>query len=265
MKRTLRMSAGVLAGLGLLAVGTWILSRSIGTHETRFQGKPVRYWSDQLANHDAVASNEAAAVVYSKIVPHLTNQMFTDTNDSKFRQSVIDELNTLPGIQIDSLDAVARRAQAVTDLGSLGPSAKSAAPALLEALKGTDDAMCAAAATALAKIQVDAATAVPALIGCLIDRKGHGRPDVVDALGEYGPPAKAAVPMLVTLLKDRSSKDLIKAVPHALRRIDPEAAAAAGVRAPAPKPAPSQPSVPPSSAAAAGSPPPSTSSNSPPK
>ena len=258
-----RMTASVVAGLGVLAGGTWVLSRALGAHEARFQGKPVRYWSEQLAKHDAAASNEAAAVVYSTIVPHLTNQMVTDTNDSKFRQSVIDELNTLPGIQIDYVDAVGRRAQAVSDLGSLGPSAKSAAPALLVALKGDDDVMCAAAATALAKIQVDAETAVPALIGSLVDRRGHGRPDVVDALGEYGPPAKAAVPMLVKLLKDRSSKDLVKAVPQALRRIDPEAAAAAGVRAPSPQPAPSQPPRPPSGAAGGGSPPPSTNASAP--
>ncbi|HXP60253.1 MAG TPA: hypothetical protein VN829_07165 [Dongiaceae bacterium] len=265
MKRMQRMTAGVLAGLGVLAVGTWILSRAIGTHEARFQGKPVLYWSEQLANHDAAASNEAALVVYSKIVPQLTNQMFTDTNDSKFRQSVIDELNTLPGIQIDYVDAIGRRARAVNDLGSLGPSAKSAAPALLVALKGNDDVMCAAAAGAVAKIRVDPETAVPALIGCLVDGRGHGRPDVVDALGEYGPPAKAAVPMLVKLLKDRSSKDLVKAVPQALRRIDPEAAAAAGVRAPSPQPAPSQPPRPPSAAAGEGSPPPSTNASAPSK
>jgi len=232
----LRISAGVLAGLGVLAAGTWILGRAIGTHKTVYEGKSIYYWSDQLTNRDAAASNKAAAIVYSQILPHLTNQMFSDTNDSKLRLALIDQLNALPGIQVYFVTADGRRAQAANDVGTFGPAARCAAPALLEALKRKDELLCSPAASALARIQADPETAVPALIGSLLDRKGHGQPDVVDALGEYGPRAKAAVPLLVKLLRDRSSKDLIRAVPQALKRIDPEAAARAGGPAPSPKP-----------------------------
>ena len=228
MKRTLRMSAGVLAGLCVLVAGTWILSRAVGNHETMYQGKSLYYWSVQLTNQDAGASNKAAAVLYSRIIPHLTNQMFSDTHDSKLRLALIDELNTLPGIQIDFVGASSRRVQAVMDLASFGSRAKSAAPALVEALKRQDGVLCEPAAGALLSIEADPQAVIPALIGCMVDDKGHGRSDVVEALAQYGPRAKAAVPILVKLLKDRSSKEIIRAVPRALRRIDPEAAARAG-------------------------------------
>jgi HEAT repeat protein len=229
-KRMLRMSAGVLAGLCVLGAGTWILSRALGNHQTTYQGKSLYYWSVQLTNQDAGASNKAAAVLYSQIIPHLTNRMFSDTNDSKLRLALIDELNTLPGIQVDFAGATSRRVQAVMDLGSFGSRAKSAAPALLEALKRQDDVLCEPAASALVSIQAEPEAVIPALIGCMVDDRGHGRSDVVEALAQYGPRAKAAVPTLVKLLKDRSSKEIVRAVPRALRQIDPEAAAGAGVK-----------------------------------
>jgi HEAT repeat protein len=224
----LRMSAGVLAGLCVLVAGTWILSRALDNHQTMYQGKPSYYWSEQLTNQDAGASNKAAAVLHSQIIPHLTNQMFSDTNDSKLKMALIDELNTLPGIQIDFIDSNSRRVQAVMELGTFGSGAKSAAPALLEALKRQDNVLCEPAARVLVNIQAEPEAVIPALIGCMVDDKGHGRSDVVEALGQYGPRAKAAVPVLVKLLKDRSSKEIIRAAPRALRRIDPEAAATAG-------------------------------------
>ncbi len=82
----------------------------------------------------------------------------------------------------------------------------------------------------MVRIQAEPDQAIPALIGCLLDRQGRGRPDVVEALGEFGPKARAAAPVLVKLLADRSSKDIIVAVPTALKNIDPEAAAKAGVK-----------------------------------
>jgi hypothetical protein len=160
-KRMLRMSAGVLAGLCVLAGCTWVLSRTLGTHETLYQGKSLDYWSMQLTNRDAAASNQAVAVLYSDIIPHLTNQMVSDTNDSALRVALIDKLNMLPGIQMEFVGAEQRRVQAVMDLAA------------------------------------------------------------------FGPRAKPAVPILLKLLKDRSSKEIVKAVPKALKQIDPEAAAKA--------------------------------------
>jgi HEAT repeat protein len=100
----------------------------------------------------------------------------------------------------------------------------------MEALKRQDDLLCEPAAAALVKIQADPEQVIPALIACLVDSNGHGRADVVEALGEFGPKSKAAVPVLVKLLGDHSSKELVAAVPRALRKIDTDAAAKAGVK-----------------------------------
>ena len=156
--------------------------------------------------------------------------MFSDTNDSRVRLALIEQLNGLPRVHIDFVPQEGRRVQSINDLGSLGPKAKGAAWALLAALDPNDDVLCGAAATALVKIQADPDQVIPRLIPCLIDRQGRGRPDVVEALGEFGPKARAAVPVLIKLLADRSSKDIVAAVPIALKQIDPDAAAKAGVK-----------------------------------
>jgi HEAT repeat protein len=220
----------VVAGLGVVVVGIWALSRTLGTDETRYQGKRLDFWREQLASHEAASSNQAYTVLNSLILPRLTNQMFSDTNDSRFRVALIDGLNGLPGVNVHFVPADGRRVQAVNELGSLGPGAKPATPALIEVLKRKEDLLCGPAAAALVQVQADPELVIPALIDCLIDPDGHGRPDVVEALGEFGPKAKAAVPLLVKLLEDHSSKEIVRAVPQALRKIDPEAAARAGVK-----------------------------------
>jgi hypothetical protein len=228
MKRTLRLSIGVLAGLGILVAGTLVLSRTVGTHEEMYDGKPAHYWAEQLTHHDTAVSNRVAGILSSQIIPHLTNQMFSDTNDSKLRMALVAHLNDLPGIDVHYADARSRRTRAAYDLGMFGPCAKGAAPALLEILDRKDDLLCSAAASALGRIQADPEAVIPALMKSLIDGKGHARTEVVEALGEYGPRAKAAVPVLEKLLKERGSKDLMKALPRALKEIGPEAAAAPG-------------------------------------
>jgi len=62
------------------------------------------------------------------IIPYLTNQMFADTNDSRMRVALIEQLNALPGVHIYFTRQDGRRVQAINDLGSLGPIAKAASP-----------------------------------------------------------------------------------------------------------------------------------------
>ena len=231
MKRILRLFIGVLIGVAVLIGLVLILSRVLGDHETLYHGKPFNYWCEQLTNQDAVVAGQARTTLTSLIIPELTNRMFSDTNDSRLRMALVEHMNDLPGLQIMYTPSTGRRAQAVNDLGRLGPLAKAVAtPALLEVLKRKDDFLTGSAADALVKIQADAETVVPVLMDCMVDSEGHGQSDVVEALGEYGPKAKAAVPTLIKLLGDRSSKDIMEAVPKALKQIDPEAAAKAGVK-----------------------------------
>jgi hypothetical protein len=228
--RTLRLAIGVMVGSCVFVGGIWVLIHSLGNDVTLYRGKPISYWSEQLTRQQP--SDQAMLMLNDVIIPYLTNQMFSDTNDSRMRMALIEQLNGLPGIHIYFTPQEGRRVQAINDLGSLGPRAKAAAPALFQALEHKDDLLCGPAAAALVRIQAEPDQAIPALIGCLLDREGRGRPDVVKALGEFGPKARAAVPVLVKLLADRSSKDIIEAVPAALKKIDSDTALKVGVKQP---------------------------------
>lgn len=229
MKRLAPMLATVFLGVAILVGGLVLLRRAVGHHETLFEGRPVHLWAADLAGPDPAVSNRAAQVAVERIVPHLTNAVFTDTNDSSFRVITAERLSQLPGMHVEYLVADGRRAAAITDLVSLGPVGRAGLPALFELLRTRDGALCEPAAAAVAALRADPAVAIPLLMGCLVREDGYGRPAAVEALGEYGPAAKAAAPQIEQLLSDRSSKALMRAVPEALRRIDPAAAARHGI------------------------------------
>ena len=115
------------------------------------------------------------------------------------------------------------QALAATSLGWIGPDARSAAPALFRATKDTNEWVRNDALCALTKILPDPELAIPVLIAGLDDPLAIARENAANGLGRYGPRAKAAVPALVrTLSTNRSAA-------YALKRIDPDAAAKAGI------------------------------------
>jgi HEAT repeat protein len=196
-------------------------------HAPLYRGKPVYYWVEQVNSRDASASSQASAIVTKEIIPQLTEVMFHDTNDSQLKLALVEKLNELPGIFILSATADVRRAKAAEAIGELGAAGKSAIPALLQALKSADGAVHPSAVTALGKIRREPETIIPLLIGYLDDKNLND--EAAEALGDFGSRAKAAVPKLVSLLKVQD-KDLHVAVVIALKKIDPAAAAAAGVK-----------------------------------
>jgi hypothetical protein len=183
-----------------------------------------------LNARDPGASNETVGVLRDLILPQLTRRILAETNDSTAKLWLVEHLDQLPGIRVDFIAADARRVQAMQDIARFGPAARMALPTLLAVLGSNDELLIGPAADALVKLQADPGVAVPVLIQRLVTDDGRGRPDVVEALAEYGARSKAAVPILVKLLTDRSSKEIVIAVPRALKQIDPDAAARAGVK-----------------------------------
>jgi HEAT repeat protein len=114
-------------------------------------------------------------------------------------------------------------------LGSIGPDAKAAVPALIHRLGHTNDYVKFGAAYALGKIHSEPQVVVPALISCLNDQSPSVRFGAASALEEFGPDAKAALPALTQLLAD-SYLDVRESAKEAIEHIDPEAAAKAGVK-----------------------------------
>ena len=230
MKSLPRLLIGILLGLGAIVGGVVLLARSLASQEPLYRGQPAEFWADRLNPRDPGASNETAGVLRDLILPQLTRRILAETNDSPAKLWLLEHLDQLPGIRVDFIAADARRVQAIQDIARFGPAARMALPTLLAVLGSDDELLIGPAADALVKLQADPGVAVPALIQRLVTDDGRGRPDVVEALAEYGARSKAAVPILLKLLADHSSKEIIIAVPRALKQIDPDAAARAGVK-----------------------------------
>jgi hypothetical protein len=226
-RRLRRIAVGVLVGLLILTGVIWLLGKTLGnSRETLYAGQALSYWEQQLDGRDAGASNKAYAVVNAQIVPQLIDTMFHDTNDSKIRLAAIGVLNGIPGIQITYTDALGRRSGAAGGLGELGPAAKAAVPSLIQALKGSYG-LHEAAIRALGNIHSAPDVVIPLLIPYLTEDGLND--EAATALGNYGSLAKEAFPKIVPLLKARD-KDVRFAARSALKKIDPEAAARAGVK-----------------------------------
>jgi hypothetical protein len=122
------------------------------------------------------------------------------------------------------------RQQVADVLGSAGPEARGAAPALRKALKDESAFVRLNAAAALWRLTGEAETARPVLVAALKpEEPAQVRAHAARKLGEVGAAARAAVPALLEVWRDpdlnaRTSAGL------ALKAIDPEAAARAGVR-----------------------------------
>jgi HEAT repeat protein len=94
------------------------------------------------------------------------------------------------------------QAQGAYGLSLLGAEARTAVPALIEALAGNETLVRAQAALALGRIGPDAGAAVPALAELLRDPEWTVRRQVALALGRIGPQARLAIPALEKLGDD---------------------------------------------------------------
>jgi HEAT repeat protein len=121
---------------------------------------------------------------------------------------------------------------AVFALGNLGPAAREALPGLIECLKDPDYNLRGLVAKSLGEIHQEPERVVPLLTDMLkryrVDRQWVPPELVIGSLGQFGAQAKPAVPILVGLLSDPDPY-FRSAATNALRKIDPEAAAMAGV------------------------------------
>jgi hypothetical protein len=234
-QRIMRVFISVLLGICVLAGAVWLLSLALGIRESVYAGKTVDGWRQQLASHDAGASNQACETLNTQIVPRLVDQMLHDTNDSKLKLSLIKTLDGIPGVQVNFIEADYRRIGAAYDLGTFGPPAKAAVPFLIQALtgpnvglrEGSHHGLHDAAMEALGNIHSNPDVVIPLLIQYLAN--DNLRDEAAAALGNYGSLAREASSKIVPLLKanDNDTRANASAV---LKQIDPEAAAKEGVK-----------------------------------
>jgi HEAT repeat protein len=127
----------------------------------------------------------------------------------------------------------------IMSLRDIGAVAQESVPLLLRARTNTDYAMRVYVVQALARMRFQVETIVPALMSSLDDPEPYVRVQAVRSLGELGPQATAAIPRLLDLYKNVppdakvivdepvTTRELIE---RALKKIDPAAAANAGIQ-----------------------------------
>jgi len=113
---------------------------------------------------------------------------------------------------------------AASALGSIGPPAQRAAPALAHNLADTNSFAHLECVRALGRIQAEPQLVVPALVNCLNDSHPGVRQLAIEGLGQFGADAEPAVPALLEIC-DRNTVE------------SPHAATALGLIGPAAKPA----------------------------
>jgi len=125
------------------------------------------------------------------------------------------------------------RSAAAVACGWIGPPARDAVPALVERyLRDTSDEVGLYAAQSLGWIQPEPAMVLPAYVENL--ERGNGKrwltyDETFLVLGKLGQKARTAVPVLLRILNDPNDPTYHQAAARALKKIDPEAAAKAGI------------------------------------
>jgi HEAT repeat protein len=119
-------------------------------------------------------------------------------------------------------------AVAVTCLGNIGPQANSAVPRLIRFIDDPDRIVRFGTTVTLSRIHMRPELVVPVLATNL-SATNVILPTTINALAAFGEAAKPAVPILLTFLNQEN--DYVReATTNALKAIDPEAAAKAGVK-----------------------------------
>jgi HEAT repeat protein len=119
---------------------------------------------------------------------------------------------------------------AIRAVGSIGPSANGAVPALLRWAINPDAGVRCSAIFALGKIGAEPDRVVPVLMNALHDPRPDVRINAVRALVQFGPKARLAVPALLEILSTAQDGTQRSHAEYVLKAIDPEAATKAGVK-----------------------------------
>ncbi|MDB6063831.1 MAG: repeat-containing protein [Pedosphaera sp.] len=265
----MRKRSRIALALLLLAVIGGIAWLTLRTSEPMYKGKPLSFWlgaysaMHTLNLHDGQEkwgeSNEAVRSIGTNAIPILLRRLRVDYSPLTLRLLALAQKQHLfkvrsPSenqregilgfealgdhgkvvvpelIRIYEKDSSFRsRYSTIVALGCIGPAAEQAVPMLVQSLGDTKSYLRPTALFTLGQIHSRPEIAVPALIKCLGDRDFSVKMTAAGAITGFGSDARQAVPALLNALED--SDAYVKAAARsALKEIDPEAAAKAGVK-----------------------------------
>ena len=232
-----------------------ILQEVHGANVFRYIGSNSIPCAIALLKHDSPTVRRAAAwglggfspgsPTADEVIPSLTDALNDkDRMVRYFAASSLKEMgpaasNAVPaltrvvayaGIGAETNNMFYVRAIAAVALGKVGPAATNALPALQVAMHESEGYLRGQSAVAIWRISGDVDITLPVLLREMPATMEDSKWDWIIALDEMGPRAKAAVPQLKAELKQAHEQWVLNYVTNALRSIDPEAAAQAGIR-----------------------------------
>jgi hypothetical protein len=260
MRKRSRVLLALLLG-GLLGLIAYELLRP---REPIYYGKSMRAWLEQAtaAGPMSVADTHCVQALQqfgAASVPTLLEMVRVTNSPLKLARIKLLRAQSLIPVHLHTADEY--HDMACFGFYALGPMGKEGVPDLITLLDGTNQDISAVAITCLGNIGPEANSAVPRLIRFINDpdrivRFGttvtlsriHMRPELVvpvlatnlsptnvilattiNAVAAFGEAAKSTVPILLTFLNQEN--DYVReATTNALKAIDPEAAAKAGVK-----------------------------------
>lgn len=209
------------------AVSLWTLAKLHPDDENQVR-QAVETLAGQLINKDRRIRSAAAQLLVDLNPPARISQPIfkkvMDDADAETLDTVLDALagqgeRVLPRL-IEAMNNKGARLRVAAILARIGPKAKPAVPALIEAIQDERATTRNEVLFALAAIGPDAQEALPAVTRALKDEDPNVRYSACYALGRMGPSAKAAKPELQKCL-DSDDEFLAMAGAWSLAQIDP--------------------------------------------
>ena len=196
----------VVAGLMLLACRE---------KEVEHEGRPISYWVQQMTNPDSAVRHQAVAAFAhdagrSPEAARALLEVLSNEREADVHATIADALGTLGPYALEAAPALVRllddehapvRQSAVSALGTVGTQSPLVVPALIHALDDEDHDVRAAAADGLARAGPAAASASARLARIVsTDRIGWVRLRATIALGRIRALPEVVVPLLVDIV-----------------------------------------------------------------
>lgn len=184
--------------------------------EVKHDGKPIAYWVQQMTNPDSAVRHQAVAAFAHDAgrLPEAARallEVLSDERESDVHATIADALGTLGPYALEAAPALVRllddehpvvRQSAASALGGLGTRSPLVVPALIHALDDEDHDVRGAAADGLARAGPAAASAGASLKKLVsTDRIGWVRLRATIALGRVRAAPEATLPVLVGIIK----------------------------------------------------------------
>ena len=224
LKRRFALKHAILgAGFGVMALVVTLVF--VEARQPRYEGKPIRYWIEQLTGDDLDKAHEALLAIGEPAIPALLDAVKTEPSPG--RSQLLENMSDVPllGRVAEKLAERRNRREQIPEaaaefLANMRNHATTFVPQLVRIYQDPkrSEEVINRAAEVLAEFGPDAGSAMPSFLAHLRGTDVTHKPLTVSILSAIGPPAREAVPLLTNLFNGEGPNDLV--VAEALWTID---------------------------------------------